>query len=192
MRVSAGVLCVVALMLSESLVGSHEAAARRSVGEWVQIKAGQDHRYRWAMLVKRAGGRVGPRRPCVAVAIANKTTGHVARGSVSLWVCSSLALPYPPNIVESSAGRGVSKVRVMGIAAAPRLKRLTLELSSGEEQGVRLDGLTQREVRGSQIQRGVFGLAVLRGEACVEHMVGYDSRGQVIYQGPGQICPDFG
>ena len=157
----------------------------------VVLKEGRHGRYGWQATVARANGRHGGRRPCVGVSLVDfraKPSNFVTQRS--LKVCSTLAPRQAPNIVSATIGSGGSKVTVTGMAFAPSVKVVQLDLGQKGERELRLKLLNQKQAQIAGVRIISYSAFVVPGSLCLHQFTAYGQSGEEVFKSSPEQCAE--
>lgn len=151
--------------------------------------------YQWAVGLKRDDGKLGAQRPCLISQITDTRRSGTGENDFTsqsgLSSCSALVPTNPPNDVSLTVGEGNREVTVVGMAFASQVTSAYLDFGTDRHIRVRLKKLNGVQIRNAGVRSIRYAAFSLTGNRCLRQVKGYGAKGNEIYRGPIDECPEF-
>jgi len=177
------------LVLVACVVAQQEARAEEGPYRPVLLDQGIMRQHDWAVAVMREDGRYGGQRPCLLI-VTGPRSRHGEDGFKGYSkTCSALPLGGRPNIVSVTTGED-AEVSIFGVAFRPRVRSVYLDFGPDGSLRVRLKQLNDRQMQIAGVRPIRYAAFALRGDRCLQQVIGYGKAGGEIYRGPIDQCPE--
>lgn len=190
-RRATGSSIALALVICSSFLGA--AYAGRANHHPISLKSGGLNGYRWNVVASRDSGKQGGKQPCLLISTSDRQASSGEAGfSGYTKGCSPLPRSGAPNVLSATVGEGKRETAVFGMAFSPKVATADLEFGSGEHRRVRLRSLTNTQQRNAGVRPFRYGAFAVRGNPCLRQVTGVNAKGNAIYRGPSDDCPEAG